>query len=82
MQAKRSKPPREQDRANQRALLSLALFEFPQHLWIPQLAEQIAATDAVERAVTELITVGLLFRTGSVVLPTLPARHFDWLELS
>ena len=82
MQAKRSKPPSEQDKANQRALLSLALFEFPQHLSIRRLPQEIAAGDALERALTELITVGLLFRTGSIVLPTIAARHFDWLELS
>jgi hypothetical protein len=82
MQAKPSERPSEQDKTNQRALLSLALFEFPQHLSIPRLAVEIAAGDPLELAITELITVGLLHREGSVVLPTIAARHFDWLELS
>ena len=81
MQAKPSKRPSKQDRANQRALLSLALFEFPQHLPIRELPEKIAAGDALEQAIAELVVVGLLHREASVVLPSIAARHFDWLEL-
>lgn len=82
MQGKPSKWPSEQERANQRAILSLALFEFPAHLPIPRLSKELAAGDALERAIRELVAVNLLYRQGTVVLPAIAARHFEWLELS
>jgi hypothetical protein len=66
---------------NQRALLALALYEFPTHLQRKNLGWQIATGEAMERAISELVTVGLIFREGDTLLPTLAARHFDWLEL-
>jgi len=66
---------------NQRALLALALHEFPTHLQRRTLGWQITTGEALERAITDLVIAGLLFREGETMLPTLPARHFDWLEL-
>jgi alkylhydroperoxidase/carboxymuconolactone decarboxylase family protein YurZ len=66
---------------NQRALLALALYEFPDHLTWKMLGGRIAVGDSLDRAVRELITVGLIFCEGDTLLPTLAARHFDWLEL-
>jgi hypothetical protein len=36
----------------------------------------------VQRAVRNLGQVELVWCEGDFVLPTLAARHFDWLELS
>jgi hypothetical protein len=69
------------DKRNQRALLALALHEFPTHLQRRKLGWQIATGEALERAIFELVTAGLIFREGDELLPTLAARHFDWLEL-
>ena len=38
--------------------------------------------DAIERAVRDLISHGLLFRNEALVLPTRCALHFYWLNLS
>jgi hypothetical protein len=83
MHAKPSQPSRDRrrDKRNQRALLALALYEFPNHLHRRDLGWQIAHTQPLERAIFELVTAGLLFCEGDEMLPTLPARHFDWLEL-
>ena len=66
---------------NQRALLALALHEFPGQLTWTMLGGQIAVGDSLDRAVRELVTVGLIFCQGDRLLPTVAARHFDWLEL-
>jgi len=81
MQAKPSQPSADEDKKIQRALLALALFEFPTHLQRRKLGWQIAIGKPLERAINELVNVGLLFCEGDEMLPTLPARHFDWLEL-
>jgi len=74
--------PAERDhKKNQRALLALALYEFPTHLQRESLGWQITTGEALERAITDLVIAGLLFREGDEMLPTLPARPFDWLEL-
>jgi hypothetical protein len=72
------------DRENkqlQRAILGTLLHEFPKHLTRQQMRWQGFGFEDMERAVYVLDSVGLLFCTGDVVLPSLPARHFDWLEL-
>ena len=81
MQAKRSRPSAaEQDKRMQRALLALALYEFPNHLHRRDLVGQMYR-EPLEKAVLGLVTAELLFCEGEEMLPTLPARHFDWLEL-
>jgi len=75
-------PAERAHKRNQRALLSLALHEFPTHLQRRSLGWQIAIGEPLERAITDLVNTGLLFCEGDEMLPTLPARHFDWLELA
>lgn len=65
----------------QRAVLSLVLDAHPNPVTIPDLARQIVAGEAVERAVRDLVGVGLLEDSGISVKPTPPAVHFDSLEL-
>jgi predicted transcriptional regulator len=67
--------------AVQRAVLSLVLDAHPKLLTIPDLARELGTQDAVERAVAELVSVGLLAREGNAVSPTAAARRFDQLEL-
>ena len=70
-----------QDKATQRAVLALALDAHPKSLALAELARQVGGQDAVERAVAELVSVGLLAREGDAVSPTAAARRFDQLEL-
>ena len=69
-----------QDKATQRAVLALALDAHPKSLALPDLAHELGQ-DAVERAVAELVSVGLLIREGDAISPTAAALHFDQLEL-
>jgi hypothetical protein len=72
-----------EDKRTQRAVLSLLLHEFPAQLTREDLRQRgLGVGEAVERAIRNLALVGLLWCEGAVVLPTLAARHFDWLELS
>jgi hypothetical protein len=68
--------------AVQRTILSLALAAHPTSLRIPDLAREIDAGDATERAVRDLVGIGLLECSGITVRPTAAAVHFDSLELS
>lgn len=83
MQAKRSQDATDEggNKQSQRALLALALFEFPNHLDRTKLGGQFAEGEPLDRAIRELVTAGLLFCEGDRLLPTVAARHFDWLEL-
>lgn len=65
----------------QRAVLSLALDAHPKSLTIPDLAREIDEGEAVERAVRDLVGVGLLECSGTTVRPTAAALQFDSLEL-
>lgn len=69
-----------QDRATQRAVLALALAAHPNALTIPDLAREIDQGD-VERAVRDLVGVGLLDRGGITTWPSGAALHFERLEL-
>jgi hypothetical protein len=70
------------ERQAQRALLSVLLHEFPSQLTRERLRPRgFREADALEVAIRNLEVVGLLWCEGEVVAPTLPARHFDWLEL-
>jgi chromosome segregation and condensation protein ScpB len=71
----------ERDRTTQRATLALLLFAFPRPLTQERIAEEIGNPDAVEQALSELETVGLSWRDRRGVMPTMAARHFDWLGL-
>ncbi len=65
----------------QRAILGTLLHEFPKHLTRHDLLVRGFGVRSMDKAVYILDSVGLLFCTGDVILPSLPARHLDWLEL-
>jgi len=70
-----------QGKPTQRAVLGIALDAHPKPLTTRELARQIGRDDAVERAVAELVGVGLIERDGDSVRPTKAAVHFERLEL-
>jgi hypothetical protein len=63
----------------QRALLALLLHEFPTQLTRASLSDRLGSD--IAKAVRVLASVELVWCEGDFVLPTLAARHFDWLEL-
>lgn len=65
----------------QRAVLSLVLDAHPDPLTIPAIASEIDQGDAGERAIRELVGVGLLECSGIVVRPTAAALRFEHLNL-
>jgi len=69
------------DRGTQRAVLALALAAHPKALTIPGIAVEIDQGDAGERAVRDLVGVGLLDCGGVSIRPSAAAIHFDWLGL-
>lgn len=69
------------DRGVQRTVLSLALDAHPKSLTIPDLADEIGRGDAVDRAVRDLVGIGLLECSGIATRPSAAALHFDRLEL-
>ena len=67
----------------QRAVLAFLLHEFPKQLTRDDLKWRgFGEADALRQAIRNLSLTGLLWCEGEVVLPTLPARHFHWLEWS
>ena len=71
-----------EDKRTQRAMLALLLHEFPKQLSREDLGFfGFERGEPVQRAIENLVTVGLVWCEGPFVLPTLAARHFDWLEL-
>lgn len=69
------------DRGTQRTVLALALAAHPKSLTIPDLAREIDQGDAVERAVRDLVGVGLLEAGGISIKPSAAALHFEQLGL-
>lgn len=67
------------DARTRRAVLSLVLHEHPTLLTADEVAREVGADDATERAMRDLSAVGLLRREGETVLPTRAALHFDRL---
>lgn len=86
MQANPSPPSfdEREDKPTQRAVLALLLYEFPAQLTKEDLRYTLGTDKGkeLEHALRSLDAVGLIWREGDFVLPTLAARHFDWLELS
>jgi hypothetical protein len=66
----------------QRAVLAYLLYEFPDHLTRERLRGR-GFKDAVELevAIRNLAVAGLVWCEGEYVMPTLAARHMDWLDL-
>jgi hypothetical protein len=65
----------------QRAVLSLVLDAHPDPLTIPAIASEIDQGNAGERAVRDLVGVGLLECSGITVRPTAAALRFEHLDL-
>jgi hypothetical protein len=81
-QAKPRSPGRE-DELTQQAVLGLVLAEHPAHLSVGEIVREMGpgdATDAAERAIQDLVGVGLLRCEVESVLPTRAALHFDRLD--
>jgi hypothetical protein len=70
-----------EDLRDQGAVLIHVLTLHPAQLRLTELVQEITAgaTDAIERAVRDLVAAGLLFRNGELVLPTRAALRFDEL---
>ena len=80
----RAETPALQDLRDQGAVLTHVLTLHPAQLRQSELVREITAgaadfgeRDAVERAVRDLVSVGLLFRNDDLVLPTRAALCFD-----
>jgi hypothetical protein len=77
--------PAGEDRKAERAVLALVLYEHPNRLTLADVRlaldpDRPDATDAADRAVRELVVVGLLRRDGEFVVPTRAALYFERLE--
>ena len=80
--------PATEDTRAERAVLAFLLEEHPAQLTIPELSLALnaaegdfAATDAVERAVRELVGAGLLRCQGAFVVPTRATLYVERLAL-
>jgi hypothetical protein len=86
MAEKNSMSTHAEDLRDQGAVLTEVLALHPAQLRLSELVREIAAglpdfekKDAIERAVRDLVGVGLLFRNDDLVLPTRAALRFDEL---
>jgi predicted transcriptional regulator len=69
-----------EDERSQRAVLALVLAQHPSQLTVYEIVREAGEdSDAAERALRDLVGVGLLRREGASVLPTRPALHFERL---
>jgi hypothetical protein len=81
-------PPDREDSKWQVRVLSLVLSEWPKQLSQAEIARELLADkptweerDALERAITDLASAGLLRECEVLILPTRAALHFASLEL-
>jgi len=74
-------PPGLGDAAIQRVVMALVLAAHPKSLTIPGLGVEINLGDAVERAVRDLVGVGLLECRGVSIKPSPAALRLEHLEL-
>jgi hypothetical protein len=81
-----SAPPDPKGKKCGRAILAYLLYRHPDRLTIPGLSRVLNRGggfddgDSVERAVRELVGVGLLECEGGSIVPTKAALYFDALE--
>jgi hypothetical protein len=75
------------DDRDQARVLRQVLFLFPESLTLAELTRELTfgssdfqELDRIERAVRDLVAVGLLHRVGDLVLPTRAAVSFHALE--
>jgi hypothetical protein len=80
-QASRRFTTKHQDERVQSAVLGLVLYEHPIQLTSEDLRREVGDDDATDRAIGELVAVGLLRRERESILPTRAALHFDCLEM-
>lgn len=66
----------------QRALLALLLHYFPRKLKREDLERRYNFGGPVDVPIEELHAAGLVWCEGDYVMPTLPARHMEWLGLA
>ena len=78
--------PAEEDAATEAAVLQQLLFLYPVQLNFEELRRELAGDagdfgerDALERAVRDLTSTGLLHRNGELLVPTRAALRFDEL---
>ena len=69
------------ERQLQRALLALLLYYFPRKLKLEDLERRYNFGGPADVPIEELHAAGLIWREGDYVMPTLPARHMEWLGL-
>lgn len=76
-----------EDKKTQDAVLGLVLAEHPAQLTLPEILREIsgdnadfADADATERAVRDLIGVGLLHRSGTLIVASRAALRFEELR--
>lgn len=79
-QANHQSPTEREDVRVQSAVLGLVLCEHPTQLTGDDLHREIGDDDATDRAIGELVAVGLLRRDRETVLPTRAALRFDALD--
>lgn len=65
----------------QRALLALLLCEFPRKMEREALERRYNFGGPVDVPIEELHAAGLVWCEGDYVMPTLAARHMEWLDL-
>ncbi len=80
-------PAREDERV-QTAVLALVLAEYPAQLTVLDLLREMdggpadfVGEDAVERAIGDLVGVGLLHRNGAILVASRAALRFDQLGI-
>jgi hypothetical protein len=86
---RRCKLPTDQDAKTELAVLAFLLDEHPAQLTIPEVsralnagAESFGAFDAVERAIRQLDSAGLIHCKGGFALPTRAALYLARLDLA
>ena len=80
-QGRNQQSPESKDADVQRAVLALILEAHPKRLTIPHLTHEIDQGDSVERAVRDLVGIGLLECGGVSVWATDAALQHERLEL-
>lgn len=82
-QRRDSNASKREDEITQRAVLALVLTEHPTQLTIPEIVRELGQSgrDAAERAIRDLVGVGLLRCGDDSVFPSRAALHFDWLDI-
>jgi hypothetical protein len=86
-QASDTSSPAAEDAKDQGAVLGLILAEHPAQITVPEVireqtgdSDEFGEKDSVERAMRDLVGVGLLHRQGIFVLPTRAALRFEQIQ--